>query len=51
MVNEREMRYRQKCAEDQAVAFTNYGTVIACIQGILRRSIAIFPHILAEFDE
>ncbi|MDR0561416.1 MAG: [FeFe] hydrogenase H-cluster maturation GTPase HydF [Spirochaetaceae bacterium] len=51
MVNEREMRYRQKCAEDQDVAFTNYGTIIAHIQGILRRSITIFPHILAELEE
>lgn len=51
MVNEREMVYRQKCAEDQGVAFTNYGTTIAHIQGILRRSIAIFPHILAELEE
>lgn len=51
MVNEREMQYRQKCAEDQAVAFTNYGTVIAHIQGILKRGIGIFPHILAEIED
>jgi [FeFe] hydrogenase H-cluster maturation GTPase HydF len=50
MVNEREMVYRQKCAEDQRVAFTNYGTTIAHIQGILRRGISIFPHILAEIE-
>ncbi|MDN5353016.1 MAG: hypothetical protein PWQ12_1937 [Clostridiales bacterium] len=47
MLNEREIRYRQKCAQDQSIPITNYGTVIAYMQGILKRSIAIFPH-LAE---
>ncbi|MDR2518010.1 MAG: [FeFe] hydrogenase H-cluster maturation GTPase HydF [Spirochaetaceae bacterium] len=51
MVNEREMAYRQKCALDQGVAFTNYGTIIAHIQGILKRGVSIFPHILAEMTE
>jgi hypothetical protein len=45
MLNEREMRYRQKCAADQDIPFTNYGTAIAHIQGILKRSIAMFPNI------
>jgi [FeFe] hydrogenase H-cluster maturation GTPase HydF len=47
MLNEREMVYRQKCAADQNVPFTNYGTAIAHIQGILKRSIAVFPHLAA----
>jgi [FeFe] hydrogenase H-cluster maturation GTPase HydF len=51
MVNEREMAYRQKCAWDQGAAFTNYGTIIAHIQGILKRGVSIFPHILAEITE
>jgi [FeFe] hydrogenase H-cluster maturation GTPase HydF len=51
MLNEREMRYRQECAADQHIPFTNYGITIAHIQGILRRSLAVFPHILAELDE
>jgi [FeFe] hydrogenase H-cluster maturation GTPase HydF len=51
MLNEREMRYRQECAADQQVPFTNYGMTIAHIQGILRRSLAVFPHVLAELDE
>ena len=51
MVNEREMVYRQKCAWDQGVPFTNYGTIIAHIQGILKRGVSIFPHILAEITE
>jgi [FeFe] hydrogenase H-cluster maturation GTPase HydF len=48
MLNEREMRYRQKCAADQNVPFTNYGTAIAHIQGILKRSVAMFPNIAAR---
>jgi [FeFe] hydrogenase H-cluster maturation GTPase HydF len=51
MLNEREMSYRRTCAEDQGVPFTNYGIVIAHIQGILKRSIAMFPHLLAEIEE
>lgn len=43
MLNEREMKYRMKCAKDQQVPFTNYGTAIAYMQGILKRSIRIFP--------
>ncbi|MDR0629888.1 MAG: [FeFe] hydrogenase H-cluster maturation GTPase HydF [Treponema sp.] len=50
MLNERELRYRQKCAQDQKVAFTNYGTTIAYMQGILKRSVAMFPHIAAELE-
>lgn len=42
MLNEREMQYRMKCAQDQGVPFTNYGTVIALTQGILTRSLEIF---------
>ena len=45
MLNEREMKYRQKCAEDQNVPITNYGIAIAFMQGILERSIEIFPDI------
>jgi hypothetical protein len=40
MLNEREVRYRMKCAEDQGVPFTNYGIAIAYMQGILDRSVA-----------
>lgn len=42
MLNEREMKYRLKCAEDAAIPMTNYGTAIAYMNGILERSIAIF---------
>lgn len=50
MLNEREMRYRQKCAEDQNISFTNYGTAIAYMNGILKRSLEIFPEIQAEIE-
>jgi [FeFe] hydrogenase H-cluster maturation GTPase HydF len=50
MLNEREIRYRHRCAKDQKVPITNYGIAIAHIQGILSRSIALFPHILAELE-
>ncbi len=39
-LNEREMKYRLKCAEDQNIPMTNYGICIAYINGILERSIA-----------
>ena len=43
MLNEREMRYRMKCAIDQNVPFTNYGTAIAYMNGILERSLEVLP--------
>lgn len=48
MLNEREMKYRLKCAKDQNVPITNYGIAIAYMQGILRRSVELFPEVLAE---
>lgn len=42
MLNEREVKYRMKCAVDQKVPFTNYGIMIAYMKGILERSIEIF---------
>ena len=45
MLNEREVRYRTKCAVDQNVPITNYGTLIAYLNGILRRSTELFPEL------
>ncbi|MDR2033537.1 MAG: [FeFe] hydrogenase H-cluster maturation GTPase HydF [Helicobacteraceae bacterium] len=45
MLNEREMRYRRGLAVDQGAAITNYGVLIAHMQGILKRSVAMFPHL------
>ena len=39
MLNEREMQYRRKSADDSRIPFTNYGTAIAYMQGILPRSL------------
>lgn len=41
-LNEREMKYRLKCAKDQGVPMTNYGIAIADMNGILDRSLMIF---------
>ncbi|MBQ5675521.1 MAG: [Lachnospiraceae bacterium] len=48
MLNEREVRYRTKCAVDQGVPITNYGTFIAYVNGILKRSLEVFPEILEQ---
>ena len=42
MLGEREVNYRTKCAADQGVPITNYGTLIAHINGILERSLELF---------
>ncbi len=45
MINEREMRYRVKCAEDQNVPILNYGIAFAYFGGILERSIKVFKEL------
>lgn len=45
MLNEREIQYRMKCAIDQGIPFTNYGTAIAHVHGILKRSLSVVPEI------
>ncbi len=50
MLNEREMRYRQKCALDQKIPITNYGITIAYMQGILKRCVEMFPDVRKELD-
>lgn len=46
MLNEREMKYRIACCQDQGVPITNYGILIAQVTGILKRSLEPFPEIL-----
>ncbi len=46
MLTEREMKYRLQCAEDQGVAMTNYGILIAYMNGILKRSVAPFEELV-----
>lgn len=50
MLNEREMQSRQNSAVSHNVPFTNYGTAIAMMNGILERSLEIFPDILRELQ-
>lgn len=50
MLNSREVEYRRKTSEDCNIPFTNYGIAIAFMNGILRRSLEIFPELLAEID-
>lgn len=45
MLNANEMQYRMHSAAEQGIPFTNYGTAIAYMQGILERSVAPIPDI------
>lgn len=43
MLNRREMQYRIEYARGRGVAITNYGILIAYVQGILERALRPFP--------
>lgn len=43
MLNEREVGYRRRHTLDCGVPFTNYGTALAYMQGILPRTLSVFP--------
>lgn len=47
MLGEREVAYRNKCAADAGVPMTNYGTAIAYMNGILKRTLEPFPELAA----
>ncbi|MGE4563638.1 MAG: [FeFe] hydrogenase H-cluster maturation GTPase HydF [Victivallaceae bacterium] len=51
MLNEREMRYRRRIADEQQIPMTNYGIAIAYMQGILKRTLQPFPELLALLEE
>ena len=51
MLNDREMKYRTKCAEDAGIPMTNYGTAIAYMKGILKRSLEVFPDLMKELEK
>ena len=46
MLTEREVRSRMEQAAAQHIPVTNYGTAIAQMNGILRRSLEIFPELM-----
>ncbi len=50
-LNSKEMKYRVKCAQDQNVPITNYGILIAYIQGILKRTVEPFPNIASVLQK
>ena len=50
MLNEREMQNRIGRARAQNVPVTNYGTAIAYMNGILRRSLEMFPDLAGCLD-
>ena len=43
MLNEAEMKHRMKLAHAFDVPIVNYGMAIACMNGILKRSLEVFP--------
>ena len=45
MLNEREIGYRMRFAGTQNVPFTNYGIALAKMNGILSRSLSVFPEL------
>lgn len=50
MLNTREMQYRMAHTIEQGVPFTNYGTTIAYLHGILERSIEFIPEVNGILD-
>lgn len=51
MLNEREMRYRAGHGDRQEVPVTNYGILVSYIQGILYRSVAMFPEVARLLED
>ncbi len=51
MLTDREMRYRRRHADEQKIPMTNYGIVIAYVQGILKRSLQPFPELLSLLED
>jgi len=51
MLTEREMKYRVKQTLDCGIPITNYGTAIAHMNGILKRSLMPFPEAVKALEE
>jgi len=45
MLNEAEMKHRIKTATDSGIPIVNYGVAIAHVNGILKRSLELFPDV------
>ena len=50
MLTEREVLARMEQATEQGTPVTNYGTAIAQMNGILKRSLSIFPDLAAQVE-
>jgi hypothetical protein len=50
MLNIREMQWRQRIAVSQGTPITNFGILIAYMQGILKRNLSLFTHLLTQFN-
>lgn len=51
MLNRQEMQYRINFAKEKGVAITNYGMLIAQVQGILERALQPFPAAALVLEE
>ncbi|MBO5452784.1 MAG: [FeFe] hydrogenase H-cluster maturation GTPase HydF [Clostridia bacterium] len=51
MLNNREMKFRMNSAIKQNVPFTNYGIALSYMNGILKRSLSVFPDIQKLIEE
>lgn len=51
MITEREVTYRMRSAIGSGVPFTNYGVALAHMNGILKRSLEIFPELLEIIED
>ncbi|HEX3026687.1 MAG TPA: [FeFe] hydrogenase H-cluster maturation GTPase HydF, partial [Clostridia bacterium] len=51
MINRREMQYRMDYARQNGVGITNYGMLIAYVQGILPRALRPFPAAALALEE
>ncbi|HAR50221.1 ATP-binding protein [Smithella sp. SCADC] len=50
MINRREMLNRLRKAQEAGVPVTNYGVAISFLQGVISRSLALFPSALSAFE-
>ncbi|MBQ0059874.1 MAG: [FeFe] hydrogenase H-cluster maturation GTPase HydF [Lachnospiraceae bacterium] len=50
MLNEKEMLSRMKMAKDQGVPVSNYGITLAYLNGILKRSVEVFPGLAEKIE-
>lgn len=51
MLNRQEMQYRINFSKENSVSITNYGMLIAYVQGILQRSLSPFPGAMTMLEE